>query len=113
MGPAQTDLAQDYMGLNDSDFSPIVNDELYNRIADLSQNCDRIAAYGVTYSEGDGIHDIHMNSGTEPGDQHADQDRDRPGRRDRVLLQHVRGRSAESVCYWVFVKFTSQHVVEF
>jgi hypothetical protein len=56
----------DYIGLTDSDFKSIVNDELYNRIADLSQGCDRMAAYGVTYSDGTGIHDIHMNSGTDP-----------------------------------------------
>ena len=37
------------MGLTDADFQPIVNDDLYNRIADLSQNCDKVAAYGVTY----------------------------------------------------------------
>ena len=104
---------QDFMGLQDSDFNPIVNDDLYNRIADLSQNCDRIAAYGVTYSEGDGIHDIHMNSGTEPGDQHADQDRDRQDGAIAFYFNMSAAGQQKSFATWVFIKFTSQHVVEF
>jgi hypothetical protein len=64
-----------FLGLRDGDFESIVNDKLYNQIADLSQNCDRIAVYGVTYDTGDGIHDVHMNSGTDPADGHASQDR--------------------------------------
>jgi uncharacterized protein YukJ len=104
---------QEYMGLQDSDFGPIVNDDLYNRIADLTQNCDRIAAYGFTYSGGDGIHDIHMNSGTNPGDPHANQDRDRQdGAIAFYFNMSVRGEH-KTFATWVFVKFASQHVVEF
>src|SRR5262249_37819486 len=59
-GPGGSQSDPDFMGLKDADFKPIVNDDLYQVIADLSQGCDRIAAYGVTYSDGTGIHDIHM-----------------------------------------------------
>jgi hypothetical protein len=104
---------QEFMGLQDSDFSPIVNDDLYNRIADLTQNCDRIAAYGLTYSGGDGIHDIHMNSGTDSSDSHADQDRDRQDGAIAFYFSMTTGGQQKSFATWVFIKFTSQQVVEF
>jgi uncharacterized protein YukJ len=104
---------QEFMGLQDSDFGPIVNDDLYNRIADLTQNCDRIAAYGVTYSGGDGIHDIHMNSGTAAGDPHADQDRDHQDGAIAFYFNMTASGQQKSFATWVFVKFANQHVVEF
>jgi Uncharacterized conserved protein (DUF2278) len=102
----------DFMGLTDADFQPIVNDDLYNRIADLSQNCDLVAAYGVTYSGGDGIHDIHMNSGTEDGDEHARDDRVHQDGAIAFYFNLAAGSDKKSFATWVFVKFDSQSVVE-
>jgi hypothetical protein len=104
---------QDYMGLKDSDFKGIQNDDLYNRIADLCQNCDRVAAYGMTYSGGDGIHDIHMNSGTKPGDPHARDDRDRQDGAIAFYFTMTAAGQHKSFATWVFVRFNSQHVVDF
>jgi hypothetical protein len=112
-GSGQDATGNEFMGLSDSDFNPIVNNDLYNRIADLTQNCDRIAAYGVTYSGGDGIHDIHMNSGTDPNDPHADQDRDRQDGAIAFYFNMTASGDQKSFATWVFVKFSSQHVVEF
>jgi Uncharacterized conserved protein (DUF2278) len=103
----------DYMGLKDSDFGPIVNDELYNQIADLSQNCDRVAAYGLTYSGGDGIHDIHMNSGTGSSDEHSKQDRDRQDGAIAFYFNLAAGGEKKAFAHWVFDKFSTQHVVDY
>ncbi len=101
-----------YMGLTDSDFQPIVNDDLYNRIADLCQNCDRVVAYGVTYSDGSGIHDIHMNSGTEAGDPHARDDHEHQDGAIAFYFNLEAGGQKKSYATWVFVKFDNQSVVE-
>ncbi len=102
----------DFMGLTDQDFQPIENDDLYNRIADLCQNCDRIAAYGMTYSGGDGIHDIHMNSGTESDDSHARDDRVHQDGAIAFYFNLEAGGQKKSYANWVFVKFSSQSVVQ-
>lgn len=102
-----------YMGLSDSDFAEIVNDDLYNRIADLTQNCDRIAVYGVTYSGGDGIHDIHMNSGTVAGDPQAGDDRVRQDGAIAFYFNMTSGDQRKSFATWVFIKFGTQHVVDY
>ena len=108
-----TDTANlEFMGLQNSDFGPIVNDDLYNRIADLTQNCDLIAAYGVTYTGGDGIHDIHMNSGTVPGDPQADQDRPQQDGAIAFYFTMSSGGQQKSFATWVFIKFATQNVVE-
>jgi uncharacterized protein YukJ len=103
----------DYMGLADSDFQTIVNDELYNRIADLSQGCDRIAAYGTTYSDGTGIHDIHMKSGTQPGDPQARDDRDHKDGAIAFYFNLEAAGDKKSYATWVFIKFASQSVVNY
>jgi uncharacterized protein YukJ len=101
---------QDDMGLTDSDFQTIAHDDLYNRLAELAQDCDRIAAYGVTYSDGTGIHDIHMRSGTEYGGQvsheHAQQD-------GAIAFYYNLEAGGEKKTYatWVFIKFDDQTVV--
>jgi uncharacterized protein YukJ len=82
-------------------------------IADLSQTCDRIAVYGLTYSGGDGIHDIHMNSGTDPSDEHSNQDRDRQDGAIAFYFNMKAGGQQKSFANWVFIKFASQHVAEF
>jgi hypothetical protein len=102
----------DFMGLTDQDFQLIVNDDLYNRIADLCQNCDRVAAFGVTYSDGTGIHDIHENSGTEAGDPHARDDRQNQDGAIAFYFNLEAGGQKKSYATWVFIKFSSQSVVE-
>jgi hypothetical protein len=102
----------EFMGLRDSDFGPIVNDDLYNKIAGFTQNCDLVAAYGVTYTGGDGIHDIHMNSGTIPSDPQANDDRDRQDGAIAFYFNMSAGGQQKSFATWVFIKFASQHVLE-
>jgi hypothetical protein len=101
----------DSMGLTDADFHPIVNDDLYNRIADLAQNCDRIAAYGVTYQDGSGIHDIHMHTRTEIDDPGAPDGRVyKDGAIAFYFHLEAAGQTA-SYATWVFIKFGDQNLV--
>jgi hypothetical protein len=103
----------DYMGLTDSDFKTIVNDDLYNRIADLSQNCDRMAVFGTTYSDGTGIHDIHMKSGTDPSDPQARGDRDHKDGAIAFYFNLEAAGEKKSYATWVFIKFAVQSVVNY
>ncbi len=102
----------DFLGLKDSDFAAIVNDDLYNRISDLCRDCDRISAHGMTYSSGDGIHDIHMNSGTDPSDPHHGQDRVHQDGAIAFYFDTETDGQHQTFATWVLVKFSSQHVVE-
>jgi hypothetical protein len=99
----------DYLGLADSDFQDIENDELYDKISKLTEGCNKVAVYGVTYSPvGNGIHDVHMNSGTDPDDPHAKDDRDHE---DGAIAFYFDLGDGKAFAHWVFVKFASQTVV--
>lgn len=110
-GSGPNDDSADYLGLSDGDFQGIENDELYDKISKLTEGCDRVAVYGVTYSPvGNGIHDVHMNSGTDPHDPHAKDDRDRE---DGAIAFYFNLGNGKAFAHWVFVKFASQKVVNF
>lgn len=108
-GPCEDGV--DYLGLSDDAFQKIENDELYDKISKLTEGCDRVAVYGVTYSPvGSGIHDVHMNSGTNPGDSHARDDRDRE---DGAIAFYFDLGNGKAFAHWVFVKFASQTIVNY
>ncbi len=103
-GPS--DGATEFMGLNNDAFQPIQNDALFDRIRGLATDCRFVEVYGMTYSGGDGIHDVHMNSGTDPSDRHhADDAVDQDG----AIAFHV-GDGAQAFAHWIFVRFTSQTI---
>lgn len=97
----------DSMGLTDADFQAIENDDLYNRVADLSQNCDRVAAYGLTYDDGAGIHDIHMHERTESDDPDG---RDYKDGAIAFYFNLESGSQQGSYAIWVFIKFDNQTI---
>jgi uncharacterized protein YukJ len=98
----------DHMGLKNDDFQEIENNELYTRISDLTQNCDFVEVYGVTYSGGDGIHDVHMNHGTDPSDPHSRDDH--PNQDGAIAFHFTVSSSGDSQKYahWIFVRFETQ-----
>ena len=62
-----------------------------------------IVAYGFTYDQGDGIHDIHMNSGEPAGSSHANQ-----VNKDGALVFYYRDERQDVLRRWVFIKFSTQ-----
>lgn len=99
----------DSLGLTDADFQAIENDDLYNRVAQLAQNGDRIAAYGITYSDGTGIHDIHMHTTTESADSTG-----RPYKDGAIAFYFNLEAAGQTASYatWIFIKFDNQQIVQ-
>jgi hypothetical protein len=98
----------DHMELTNDDFAEIENDDLYKQISDLTQNCNLVEVYGVTYSGGDGIHDVHMNHGTDPSDPHARDDHDG---KDGAIAFHftvTSGGESKKYAHWIFIRFETQ-----
>lgn len=62
-----------------------------------------MTAYGVTYPKGDGIHDIHMNSGEKPGSGHANR-----VNQDGALVFYYAPAGEQPHRRWVFIKFATQ-----
>ena len=98
------------LGLTNADFAAIQNDDLYNQISDLARSCDRIAVYGVTYDSGDGIHDVHMNSGTDPNDEHSRDDRIDGDGAIVFYFTMQSGDQQRSFAQWILIKFASQRL---
>ena len=106
-GPQGGDI--EFAGLSDGDFNAIENDQLFDKINSLTQGSDVVAVYGLTYSpNGNGLHDVHMNSGTNPDDPHASGDRDHE---DGAIAFYFNLSGENAFVHWVFVKFTSQRVL--
>lgn len=99
------------LGLADADFAAIQYDDLYNQISDLARSCERIAVYGVTYDSGDGIHDVHMNSGTDPGDEHSADDRMDGDGAIVFYFTMQSGGQQRSFAQWILIKFATQSLV--
>jgi hypothetical protein len=64
-----TDTALSYgaIGLKQADFQSVENGKLRMLVHDATNQVDLIAVYGMTYSDGGGIHDVHYNNGEPPG----------------------------------------------
>ena len=102
-GFTRTPLSYAALGLKDSDFAPVQQGDLQTLVTHYAETCIFMAAYGTTYSEGTGLHDIHLNSG-EAGSARAD----RPGQ-DGALVFYFSGSSGAALsAHWIFVKFDTQ-----
>jgi hypothetical protein len=91
------------MGLTEADFQVIQNGTLRSSVFNWAQHCDEIVAYGLTYNDGTGIHDIHMNSGERPGSGHANR-----VNQDGALAFYYRPPAAAPYRRWAFIKFSTQ-----
>ncbi len=98
-----TPLSYAALGLKDTDFEPVQQGDLQTVVTHYAETCILIAAYGTTYSEGTGLHDIHLNSGEPPGSAHAD----RTGQDGALVFYFETGGTALSA-HWIFVKFGTQ-----
>ena len=102
--PGWTEPALSYaaLGLKDGDFAPVRQGDLQTLVTHYAETCTQMAAYGTTYSEGTGLHDIHLNAGEQPGSAHAN----RSGQ-DGALVFYF-GDPASPSAHWIFVKFSTQ-----
>jgi hypothetical protein len=91
------------LGLKQTDFTDITNGQLRSAVNNWSRDCTLVCAYGVVYKEGDGLHEIHMNSGERPGSGHANLVNE-----DGALVFYHRNNGGEPYRRWVFIKFSTQ-----
>ncbi|MGZ3459165.1 MAG: DUF2278 family protein [Archangium sp.] len=96
-------LSYQSLGLKAADFKPIESGRLRTIVHSTVETSEWISAYGFTYSDGTGLHDVHMNSGEPSGSHHAN----RPNQ-DGALACYFRTQDGQEVRRWIFIKFTSQ-----
>jgi hypothetical protein len=99
----KAELSYKRLGLTQKDFHPIFSGTLRSLIYHYSENCNLAAAYGVTYTEGNGLHDIHMNSGEKKGGKNPNREL-----QDGALVFYNRHETTASRRTWIFTKFASQ-----
>jgi hypothetical protein len=79
------------LGLKESQFVLAELSDLHTLLAGYAQKCDRMTVFGVTYSDGTGIHDAHMD----------DQNRNEDG----AVVFYFSSTNDGPVARWVFLKF--------
>ena len=105
-GFTPTPLSYAALGLKDADFKPIQQGDLQTLVTGYAQTCALMAAYGHTYSDGTGLHDIHLNSGEAPGSGHPNQ----TGQDGALVFYFTPAAPAPPVARWVFIRFDTQHL---
>ena len=99
--PAQVSFAG--MGLKESDFTTVQSGELRQLVESWVTGCQLISVHGITYKEGDGIDQVHMNSGNPP----ARANENRPNS-DGALVCLFDAAHGGPVARWLFLKFRTQ-----
>ena len=90
-------------GLSQSSFRELENSDLRDLVSQYAVQSKKIAVYGVTYNTGDGIHDVHQNSG-EPGGSSFEERVDQDG----ALAFYSDGPKNQTFVRWIFIKFQTQ-----
>jgi hypothetical protein len=103
-----TDASLSYSGLqlNAANFQPVTKMDLGSMIADWADRSSAMIVYGFTYDTGDGIHDVHMNSGEPEGSGHANH----PNQDGAILFYYAGADGVQATQKWVFTKFPDQHL---
>jgi Uncharacterized conserved protein (DUF2278) len=91
------------LGLDQKDFTTVANGKLRTIVDDSAQDSDLIAAYGVTYSDGTGMQDLHFNNGEPTGSGHGDHPN-----QDGALALYALDRMGRNTRRWIFIKFQTQ-----
>jgi hypothetical protein len=100
-----TDASLSYvdLGLHQSDFATIINGKLRTIVHDSAQDSDLVSAYGFTFKEGSGMHDLHFNNGESAGSTHPNHPN-----QDGALVFYRLNRSGQTTRRWIFIKFQTQ-----
>jgi hypothetical protein len=91
------------LGLTQSDFRDIENGQLRSAVNNWAKDCTLVGAYGVVYSRGDGLHEIHMNSGEPAGSKYPNRENE-----DGALIFYYRNAGGTPFRRWIFIKFSTQ-----
>lgn len=105
-----TTLSYRDLELTDLDFSPVRDGDLHILVSQYAERCDRMAAYGTTYDDGTGMHDLHMNSGERRGSWHKREERS--GEDGALVFYFRRSRSPALIARWVCIKFATQTLTD-
>ena len=105
-GFTEPSLSYTTLGLKDADFAPVQQGDLQTLVTHYAGTCTVMAAYGTTYSEGTGLHDIHLNAGEPPGSARAD----RTGQDGALVFYFGGTNGAAPTAHWIFVKFSTQNL---
>jgi len=105
-GFTPTTLSYAHLGLKDADFKPAQQGDLQTLVTQYAHTCDQMAAYGTTYSDGTGLHDIHLNAGESPGSAHPN----RTGQDGALVFYFTPPAPAPPTAHWVFIRFGTQHL---
>ena len=109
-GSYDMDLSYKELELTDADFAPVRDGDLHVLVTGYANRCDRIAAYGVTYSDGTGMHDLHMRTGNPRNSPFRNEN---APRQDGALVFYFRRKRAPTlVARWVCIKFDTQTLEE-
>ncbi|MBS1717620.1 MAG: hypothetical protein JSS72_07800 [Armatimonadetes bacterium] len=106
IGFSEAEVSYSKMGLKDGDFRKIENGSLRNLVMDYAQRANLIAAYGVTYKEGTGLHDMHLNASEDNGAAHESPNDNHDG----MLVFYFRTELKPPVKTMIFIKFSKQHI---
>ncbi len=93
------------LGLVQDDFTTANAGNLRTLVHSAVLTSTSISVYGFTYSDGTGIHDVHMNSGEPQGSSHPSLTN-----QDGALACYRTQGDGTLVRRWVFVKFSSQRL---
>ncbi len=109
-GFTKTPLSYAALGVTQANFKSIQDGDLHTLLTGYAQTCDHMAAFGHTYSDGTGLHDVHQNSGEPGGSGHPDQTG-----QDGALVFYFNSAaqgntqgSPKPYARWVLVKFATQ-----
>ena len=105
-GFTKTTLSYADLGLKDTDFAPVQQGDLQTLVTHYAETCELMAAYGTTYSEGTGLHDIHLNSGEAPGSKHPN----RTGQDGALVFYFAGSAQSAPTAHWIFIRFDTQHL---
>ena len=101
-GFQQNELAYSDLDLIQADFKTVETSVLRDFIITNATNCSLITVYGHTYSDGTGLHDVHLNSGNPPGTfPNFDHE-------DGALVFYFDATHGGPEARWLFLKFGNQ-----
>ena len=99
-------LSYQDLGLKQSDFRSVGQKALGDEINGLAVRSDRIQIYGFSHKEGNGLHDVHQNSGESPNVRRLN----RPGQDGCIIFYYAERGQVLAHRLFLGMKFENQHL---